>query len=622
MKDKEFLSQYNQKKDCIVSDVTSISLPKVEIDGNISLLGVGEEQDTQMTDLLPVKLEFDDDLKRAAALFDQRELGDAEAIYRKILKKNKSNPIALNMMGVIAYAAGNHEVGIAFIQTALAESPQYASAYSNLARIYRSLGNDEKAIEELTHALRLNTHDSFANYNMGKSLCTLGRFKEAISYAEKSLELDSNNIDNYLLMGTVFNGLNMCVKAISILDKATSLGHFTKIPEHTKQAIYNLKGESQMLLGSYSQALENFECGLLIDPENAPNLSNLGLIFQILGKFESSIIMFEKALKIDPNFAIAQKNLGSVYLSLGRIKDGLLAHEWRWKDPKLEDAYRNYHATQWDGFEDLSDKTILLWPEQGAEDLVIWASVIPKLAVMARHSIVEIFPKLVTLFERSFPNVEIREAKSDANLHSLDFDAHLPMGSLFLNFTEDLHEACDPFLVPDTVRVAYWRQRLEGLGSGPYIGISWKIPLMAQEKTPDYINIDDWAPVFEKNAKFINLQSGDFKNDIDQVRQKFGVEIVDFGDLDLTNDLDEVAALSAALDIAISVSTTVSAITAGVGTETWLLSWKEGLKNNILFAPRGPKVINFECSTVDTWESTFTEISRMVTERGVQSTGG
>ena len=457
---------------------------------------------------------------------------------------------------------------------------------------------------------------------MGQSLCQLGRFKEAISYAEKSLKLDTNNIDSYLLMGIVYHGLNMCLEAINILDKATSSGHFTEKPDHTRQAIYNLKGESQIELGFYNKALENFECGLLIDPENMPTLSNLGLIFQILGEFESSIIVFEKVLKIDPNFAIAQKNLGLVYLSLGRIKDGLVAQEWRWKDPNFKDTYRNYHVSQWDGFEDLSDKTVLLWPEQETQDVIIWASVIPKLAVMARHSVVEILPKLVTLFARSFPNVEIREAKSDASHHSIDFDAHLPMGSLFLNFTENLHVACDSFLVPDSTRVAYWRQRLEGLGLGPYIGISWKSPLMLQEKTPNHMAIDDWAPIFQKNAKFINLQSGDFKNDIDQVRQNFGVGIVDFEDLDLSDDLDEVAALSAALDIVISVSTEVSAITAGVGTETWLLSWKEGLKNNILFAPRGPKVINFERGTYDTWEPTFLEISRMITERGVQSTSG
>ena len=119
MKDKELLSQYNQKKDYIVSDVTSTPLPKVESDAYISLLGAGDEHDTQMVDPLPVKLDFADDLKRASAFFDQRELGDAGAIYRKILKKNKSHPVALNMMGVIAYASGDCEVGIAFIQSAL-----------------------------------------------------------------------------------------------------------------------------------------------------------------------------------------------------------------------------------------------------------------------------------------------------------------------------------------------------------------------------------------------------------------------------------------------------------------------------------------------------------------------
>ena len=619
MKDKEPTSKDSQNKGHIISDVASFS-PKIESGPNISSNGFGVEQDTQTLDLLSPKLEFDGDLRRAAMLFEQGKFVDAEVVYRKILKKDKSQPVALNMLGVIAYAAGEQKQAIELLQMAIVEEPKYISAYSNLARVYSSIGENEKAIECLNHSLLLNPEDIMSNYNMGHSLCELGKFKEAKNYAEKSLNLNPDTINNYILMGTVFHGLDRCVEAINILNEATSLRHYTQIPETSKQAIYNLKGESQMLLGYYSQALESFQHGLIINPNNVFNLSNLGLLFRNLGQLESSITMFEKAVEINPNYAIAQKNIGIVYLSIGRIKDGLMAQEWRWQDLKFANTYRDYPASQWDRSDDLSDKTVLLWPEQGTQDVTIWASVIPKLAEMAKHSIVEVFPKLLTLFTRSFPNVEIREAKSDASLHSVDFDTHLPMGSLFLNFSENLHLECEAFLVPDPVRVAYWRHRLEELGPGPYIGISWKNSLMTLASAPNYTAIDDWAPVFKKNAKFINLQRTDFESDLDHARQNLDVEIVNFEDLDLFDDLDEVAALSAALDIAISVSTTVSAISAGVGTETWLLSWKESPRNNILFAPRGPKVINFERSVTDTWEPAFMEISQMITDRVVQST--
>ena len=109
-------------------------------------------------------------------------------------------------------------------------------------------------------------------------------------------------------------------------------------------------------------------------------------------------------------------------------------------------------------------------------------------------------------------------------------------------------------------------------------------------------------------------QSIDYQDDLDRIKQVYGIDIHNFEDLDLYDDLDEAAALSMALDLAISVSTAAAAITAGVGTETWVLLWKESPWNNILYAPHGPKVVVFERSIIETWEPVFMEISQKLEE--------
>ena len=441
--------------------------------------------------------------------------------------------------------------------------------------------------------------------NSSKSIKTVslfeGMLKEAIDYC---------NLDRF-------------EEAVDVLGKVISLDNFRETSDDFKHSVYNTKGGAHLLLGNYNQALENYQYSLSINPNDLHCLSNLGVLFRYLGEVQSSIKVFEKVIEIDPSFAIAQVNIGYAYLSAGRIKDGLTATEWRWKSPNFNDTFRGSPNSQWNGSQDLLEKTILLWPEQGPGDVIIWASVIPKLTAKALHTIVEVYPKLVSLFERSFPNVEIRETKETKETPSLDpidFDLHLPMGSLFLHFIEELHLTCDTFLVPDPARVAYWRQRLEELGSGPYIGISWKSPIMSRARIPNYTIIDDWIPIFKTNARFINLQSGDCQADLDHACQDLGAEIVDFKDLDLFDNLDDVAALSAALDIVITISTAATAIAAGVGTETWLLSWKESPWNNLLFRARGPKIINFERSITNTWEETFLEISQKISERDIKST--
>jgi hypothetical protein len=196
-----------------------------------------------------------------------------------------------------------------------------------------------------------------------------------------------------------------------------------------------------------------------------------------------------------------------------------------------------------------------------------------------------------------------------------DFDFHLPMGSLFKHFIPEISNETktDIFLVPDQSRVDYWRDRLNQLGTGPFVGISWKSPLMKPNRLPNYTQISDWSPIFShRHITFINLQSKNFVDDLAEIQEKFGITVHNFDDLDHFDNLDDVAALSAALDIAISVSTAVAAITAGVGTPTKLIAWRQSAWSNILHAPRGPSVDVFERNTLEPWDTVFQSIANNV----------
>ena len=111
------------------------------------------------------------------------------------------------------------------------------------------------------------------------------------------------------------------------------------------------------------------------------------------------------------------------------------------------------------------------------------------------------------------------------------------------------------------------------------------------------------------NVTFINLQAREFEEDLKEFTSKFGVLVHNFNDLDHYENLDEVAALGAALDVVISVSTCVSTLTAGVGTPTKMLHWRQSPWNNITNTPPGPDVKVFERNTWETWEKCFAGIA-------------
>ena len=189
------------------------------------------------------------------------------------------------------------------------------------------------------------------------------------------------------------------------------------------------------------------------------------------------------------------------------------------------------------------------------------------------------------------------------------------MGSLYKHFFSEVSQnvKADAFLVPDPVRVNFWRERLNSLGNGPFVGISWKSSNMSPERLPNYAPISEWSPVLKlPNVTFINLQDKDFADDLTKIKNDVGITVHNFDDLDHYDNLDDVAALCAALDIVVSTKTTVPLIAAGVGTLTELANWRQSSWNNILINPVGPLVNMFEKNTSEPWSNVFRLIAEDV----------
>ena len=79
--------------------------------------------------------------------------------------------------------------------------------------------------------------------------------------------------------------------------------------------------------------------------------------------------------------------------------------------------------------------------------------------------------------------------------------------------------------------------------------------------------------------------------------------------MDHFNNIDDVAALCAALDMVVSTKTTVPLISAGVGTLTKLANWRQSPWNNILLNPVGPSIDIFERDTWEPWDNVFSSIA-------------
>ena len=535
------------------------------------------------------------------ALKDQGKLEEAIEAYNKALVITPYFADAHYNMGNALKDQDKLEEAIEAYNKALVIKPDYAEAYSNMGVALTDQGKLEGAIEAYNKSLSLKPDYAEAYSNMGVTLADQGKLEEAIEAYNKALVIKPDYAEAYSNMGVALADQGKLEEAIEAYNKALAIK-----PDYAEA--FNNIGNTLKQQDKLEEAIEAHNKALAIKPEYAEAYSNIGVALKDQGKLEEAIEAYNKALAIKPDYAGAHYNSSFALLNSGRLKEGLDAYEWRWKTAQFKSPRRHFLQPLWDGKTSLQDKRILVWCEQGVGDTIIWSSRLSLLVSQAGHCILECQKKLVPLLSRSFPNVEVKPVDVSRDTERDDFDFHLPMASLYRHFIPEITRSPKPdaFLMPDPVRVKFWKDSLSFLGGGPYVGISWKSSLMGAERSKHFSSLSEWSSLLTlPNINFINLQYADAADGLLQIQNEFGVKVHNFDDLDQYNDLDNVAALSAALDCVVSFGTSVPMITAGVGTLTKCPCLANGNYNNILGGPIGPLVDKFEKNTSEPWSNVF-----------------
>ena len=561
---------------------------------------------------ISLKPDFADPYYNMGNVFkDQGKLNQAITAYNKALLLKPNYEKAYNNMGLVFQNQGKIDEAIEAYNKSISINPDYAQAYTNLGITLQHQRKFDKAIEAYNKALSLNPNCSETYSNMGVVLKVQGKLDEAMAAYHKALSLNPNCAETYSNMGVVLKDQGKLDEAMAAYHRALSLK--PNYPDAYNNIGFVLKEKNRL-----DEAIQAYNKALLLKPNYAEVYSNMGNAIRDKGMLDKAIEVYNKCISLKPDFEGAHHNLTFALLSNGKLKEGLDKNEWRWKTKKFLLAQRHFSQPLWDGKQSLNGKRILLWYEQGIADTLNWSSCLPLVASKAEHCILECQEKLVPLFERSFPNVEVKSQNKSLDTTRDDFDFHLPMGSLYKHFIEEIiqNPKISAYLVPDPVRVSFWKERLSSLGKGPYIGISWKSSVVSGYRLQHYPPILEWSPIFNiPNATLINLQYKDYTDDLVKVKDEFGVTVHNFEDLDQYNNVDDVVALCAALDIVVTTRVTPMILSSGVGTPTKIANWRQSLWNNILFNPVTSSVDMFERNTEEPWDEVFSLIAEDISKQ-------
>lgn len=359
--------------------------------------------------------------------------------------------------------------------------------------------------------------------------------------------------------------------------------------------------------GEHELALELLRPLVNCRPLNRDACNLLGLILgREFGQFEEAERLLRRALGPDPLWPVALSNLGWILLEKGEYAQGLklldaaLArdpddHETRlvrsymnlkrgefgqgWRDYEARHhsrfaMHRSFHFAQWDGTP-ISGKTLLIYSEQGFGDQIMFASCFKDAIAGAGRCIIECDPRLVALFRRSFASASIEaEVRTDAPAwlaRAQPIDCQIPMGSLpgFFRKCWEEFPRHTGYLRAAPERVAYWRAKLDALGPGPKIGLSWRGGVAATRRHLRSLALEEFLPILRLPAKFVSLQYGNCADDLNALSRERGVILPHWQDA--LDDYDETAALVSALDLVISVCTAVIHLAGALGKPVWIL---------------------------------------------------
>ncbi|MFL2770104.1 MAG: tetratricopeptide repeat protein [Rhodospirillaceae bacterium] len=520
-------------------------------------------------------------------------------VLEHALELEKNDPKVWFNLGLACVETNEYERAIDAFEEALVLDPHKWEALNGIGVCFLELGRSEQAISALSRCTEMDPQLEAAHGNLIRGLIQNEQFEEALHRSEQASERWSNNASLLVLMATSQKSLGKTDAALDCLHNALDidpqfvpalnnlsghlhdLGQWKKAEKYARRSLkiepdsaimLTLMGRIRQMRGDLIGAEEYYSDAIQADPSYAEAYNNLGNVLTYMDRPEPASQSFSTAIKLKPgsegirlNRAIAEMTQGNLYPA---CKDYL--HRFNFAEER--NVRREWSFPEW-SMEPLIGKRLLLWPDQGIGDEILFARYAPMIFADCSYGALECSPRLSKLFQRSFPNTDVfaQTTPPQPSLKEGSFDFHSAIVDVCcarFESADNIPEA-EP-LRPDPTITNSLRKKYLALSDGrPLIGISWRSGgshTSHFKSTP----LSNWEKILShQGCTFVNLQYGDVSKEVEEMNERIDNRIISDSEINPLQDLDPFAAQVAAMDLVITISNATAHFAGALGKPVW-----------------------------------------------------
>jgi len=487
-------------------------------------------------------------------------------------------------LGVAYKREGLLEKAVAILERGIALDSSYTPFYSNLSSVLRLQKQYAKSAQMLWKTISM-THKLHDYITLVELLKLLKKPEETLGVANEIVKKFPNEYEAYLNLGNLFASWRLFQKAVEPYRRAIVLAPNKTQAYNNLGVVYKELGRNEEALFAYQKVLElnpndsaalnnlgnlrrnmgdttgaiaALKCSITLNPNYADAYSNLGALYKENKEFDRAMFYYQKALALNPEHTNAQFDIALMELSKGHYESGWSGYEYRLKMNELLAKTDVYTSPLWQG-ESLQNKTIILQTEQGFGDTIMFIRYAPYFKELGAKIIVRTRLELMALF-RSIQEVDEIICEEDP-LPEHDF--YLPLLSCPQRFKTVLQTIPRkfPYLGSPKNGLSFERKSL-------HVGITWSGSPTNRGHKDRYVGLKILSQLFDiDHISWYSLQIGADSHEI----QSFNLHDTIIDKTELLTDFAQTAAFIEALDLVISVDTSVAHLSGALNKKTFVL---------------------------------------------------